>query len=117
MRYLHLFTDDNGEARLEDVDITLNVVESTLEFSERLPVSTIFFARGAAGRDRAQAPEPRRNWVICLTGSCDITASGETRTLRPGDVMLADDIDGRGHTSFTGEGYTAAVIPLDPAST
>jgi hypothetical protein len=112
MHYLHLYEDDTGAARFEEVEVALTPREPTLEISEQRDVSSIFFARGAQGRDRAQAPEPQRNWVICLTGSFDITASGESRTLRPGDVLLAEDVEGAGHATFTGDGYTVAVIRL-----
>lgn len=110
--YVRVYTEGNGAAAFEDLEVAPNSVDPTLAFSDQSPVSTIFFARGEPGRARAQAPEPRRNWVIGLMGSCDITASGESRTLRPGDVMLFEDIDGSGHTSFTRDGYSVAVIPL-----
>jgi hypothetical protein len=57
-------------------------------------------------------PSLKETGVICLTGSFDITASGESRTLRPGDVLLAEDVEGAGHATFTGDGYTVAVIRL-----
>jgi hypothetical protein len=110
MRYTHLYTDEAGAARFEDVDLDVNPTEATLHFSERFPVSSVFFATADAGRRRSQAPEPRRNWVLCLTGSFEITASGETRHFSPGDLLLAEDVDGEGHSSFTSDGYTVAVV-------
>jgi hypothetical protein len=112
MRYTHLYTDEDGAARFEDVDLDVSPTEPTLSFGERFPVSSLFFATAAPGRRRAQAPEPRRNWVLCLTGSFEITASGETREFSPGDLLLAEDVDGDGHLSFTSEGYTVATVVL-----
>lgn len=33
--------------------------------------------------------------------------------LGPGDVLLAEDVDGIGHASRTTEGFTAVVVVLD----
>lgn len=51
--------------------------------------------------------------MICLSGSGEITATGETRVFAPGDVLLVEDVDGRGHASRTAEGFTVAVVVLD----
>jgi quercetin dioxygenase-like cupin family protein len=50
--------------------------------------------------------------MICLSGSGEITASGETRAFRPGDVLLVEDVDGVGHSSSTSEGFTVAAVVL-----
>jgi hypothetical protein len=47
-----------------------------------------------------------------LSGSCEITASGETRVFRPGDVLLVEDVDGAGHSSSTSEGFTVVAVVL-----
>jgi hypothetical protein len=50
--------------------------------------------------------------MICLSGSGEITASGETRVFRPGDVLLVEDVDGVGHSSSSPEGFTVAAVVL-----
>ena len=50
--------------------------------------------------------------LICVSGSGEITASGETRTLRTGDVLLVEDVDGVGHSSSTAEGFTVVAVIL-----
>jgi hypothetical protein len=43
---------------------------------------------------------PRRQFIVNLTGTAEITASGgETRVFGPGSIMLADDTTGKGHIS------------------
>ena len=48
-----------------------------------------------------------------MSGEVEITASGETRVGRPGDVLLVEDTEGSGHSSRTGPGFTAIMISLD----
>ena len=50
--------------------------------------------------------------MICVSGSGEITASGETRTFRTGDVLLVEDVDGVGHSSSTAEGFTVVAVIL-----
>jgi len=42
----------------------------------------------------------------------EITATGETRTFGPGDVLLVEDTTGTGHSSRSATGFTAAVVVL-----
>jgi hypothetical protein len=112
MRYTHLFTDDDGAARFVDVEVASASTRPLLTLTEAFPVSAMRFATANPGCQKDQAPESRRNWILCLTGSVQITASGETRTFLPGDLLLAEDVVGYGHASFSPDGFTAAVIAL-----
>jgi hypothetical protein len=43
---------------------------------------------------------PRRQWCITLAGSVEIgIGDGTKRTFRSGDVFLAEDVTGQGHTA------------------
>jgi hypothetical protein len=43
---------------------------------------------------------PRRQWCITLSGSVDIgIGDGTVKTFGPGDVFLAEDVNGQGHTA------------------
>lgn len=112
MRYTRLFTDDDGSARFTDVNVDSSPSRPLLTHTEEFPVSAMRIATAEAGCRKDQGPESRRNWVLCLTGSVQITASGETRTFLPGDLLLAEDIVGDGHSSFSPGGFTAAVVAL-----
>jgi quercetin dioxygenase-like cupin family protein len=50
--------------------------------------------------------------IIGISGSAEITAGGETRVLGPGDVLLAEGLDGAGHSSRSTSGFTAVVVVL-----
>lgn len=43
-------------------------------------------------------PAPERRLLVLLRGAYEIeTSSGESQVLRPGDCLLTDDLDGKGH--------------------
>jgi hypothetical protein len=48
------------------------------------------------------------------SGRVEVTATGETRTFGPGDILLVEDIEGFGHSSRTPDGFVAAFVVLDP---
>ncbi len=48
-----------------------------------------------------------------LSGTCTITATGETRSFGPGDVLLVEDTTGSGHSSTTSDGFTALLASLE----
>ena len=114
-RYTRLYADDDGLARFEDIDLPLTPevpLPDDLSVSQPLPAAAVLFALAPAGGSHPEQPEARRQLIICTSGSGEITASGETRTFGPGDVLLVEDVDGVGHSSATAEGFTAVVVVL-----
>ena len=56
---------------------------------------------------------PRRQWCITLSGSVEIgIGDGTVKTFGPGDVFLAEDITGQGHTAKP-ENWVRAFAHLD----
>ena len=58
---------------------------------------------------------PRRQFLVTLSGSWEIEASnGVKRVFKTGDVMLADDTSGEGHTSrvLGNEPHVFMTVPL-----
>jgi len=48
---------------------------------------------------------PRRQYIVLLAGFVEIQASdGESRTFGPGDIVLVEDITGKGHKSPSPDG-------------
>ncbi|WP_405496240.1 cupin domain-containing protein [Nocardia sp. NBC_00511] len=70
----------------------------------------------SAGFDSAPHPAPARQWVIMLRGTIEVTTSdGDRRQFAPGDLVLAADTSGRGHTTVAvGEApFEALFIPAE----
>ncbi|SHN13215.1 hypothetical protein SAMN05443668_10376 [Cryptosporangium aurantiacum] len=112
-----LYTDEQGHARFEDVDVSFlpeNPPPDVMGFSQPLAASSVLFGLGPAGGSHPEQPESRRQLIIGLSGSAEVTATGETRTFGPGDVLLAEDTTGVGHSSRSTVGFVAAVVLLEP---
>jgi quercetin dioxygenase-like cupin family protein len=113
---LRLYADTDGAARFAAEKIPFDPVEPAVH---ELSVATPWAANGAvlvqapAGGSHPEQPEARRNLVVVLSGEVEVTASGETRVGRPGDVLLVEDTTGTGHSSRTATGFTALMIFID----
>jgi quercetin dioxygenase-like cupin family protein len=111
-----LFADSDGRARFEDTEIALspdNPPPDAMSVSQPFKASAVLFGRGPAGGSHAEQPEHARQLVVGISGRVEVTASGETRTFGPGDVLLVEDIEGTGHSSRSDEGFLAAFVVLE----
>ena len=58
-------------------------------------------------------PAPQRQYMIYLTARVEIgLGDGSSVVMEPGDVLLAEDTTGRGHTSKVLHDGVCAVVPL-----
>jgi quercetin dioxygenase-like cupin family protein len=120
--YTRLYADDQGHSRFEDVRLT-GEVRGVAESELRALFSAPFPARQAMFRyvveeasDEHPHNTPRRQFIVQLTGECEIEASdGERRRLVPGSVLLLEDTDGLGHVTrrVGDEDRLTLLIPLD----
>ena len=109
--FTRLYTGEDGQSHFEELDLDAGPVEW---FADQ-PANAITFRRGAVGEFLDYHPAPRRQWVITLSGQVEIgLGDGTLRRLGPGDVMLAEDLNGQGHTLRVvgDEPRIMATIPL-----
>jgi quercetin dioxygenase-like cupin family protein len=89
MRVIHLVTGADGQS---------HVREETHDLGGWEVATGISFAETASGGDLAWHVAPRRQYVLTLSGRLEFTTrGGETFSLGPGDVLLAEDTIGGGH--------------------
>ena len=56
---------------------------------------------------------PQRQYVLYLTAAVEIgLGDGSSVVMEPGDVLLAEDTTGHGHTSRVRQGGICAFVPL-----
>jgi hypothetical protein len=68
--------------------------------SKRLPATGIIFRQSPPDYDLKWHPAPRRQYIINLDAGVEITASdGEKRVIGAGEVLLVEDVTGKGHLS------------------
>ena len=100
MKLIHVYTGEDGEAWLEDLEIPMDE-------ANRGMMSRLFALEGSDlfRESDFDGPLPkhnpaRRQFVVPIVGSFEIEAGdGTTRLIEPGTVLLADDVTGRGHAS------------------
>ena len=100
MKIVRVYTGDDGESHFEDVDVDLTPEGLVGALSPLQPATGIRFRETGGDYDYDWHQAPRRQYVINLTGGVEIeVGDGSTRRLMAGDVLLAEDVTGRGHRS------------------
>jgi hypothetical protein len=97
MQFCRLYTGEDGKSHFEDLD---QKAGSKHFLAEAVATAVVF--KNDALRDDLHAwhNAPRRQWCITLSGSVEIgLGDGTKRTFAPGDVFLAEDVTGQGHTA------------------
>ena len=120
MRYVRLKADKGGESHFEQVAVDLNEADyrppaPVLFVSHSYRADGLQFIRLPAGWTGDSIHPPKAQFLICLKGHLEVTASdGEKRTFGPGDSVMMEDISGKGHrTRVKGTNECiAAVIPI-----
>lgn len=93
-----LYSDINGDSRFEEIFIPLNDAGEIGKLSEGLPVTSIIFREVEATYDYDFHNAPQKQYLILIDGGIEIeTSLGEKRKFTPGDVLLLEDVDGKGH--------------------
>ncbi len=98
MKYTRVYTDENGDSNFDDVEIELQDQGTIGWLSRNYPVKEIQFRRNNANYDWDYHNAPARQFIVLLDGEIAITTSkGITRYFEGGDILLMEDIDGKGH--------------------
>jgi hypothetical protein len=100
VQIVRVYTGDDGESHFEDVEVPLGEPGRGGRLSEMVEARGVIFRETGADYDLDFHPAPRRQYVVNLTGSVELTVGGgESRVLGPGSILLAEDTTGRGHKS------------------
>src|SRR5258708_6729347 len=116
MRIHNIYVDDAGETHWRDIEVQGAEERNGRKLSARLPANGIIFRETGGDYDLSWHPAPRRQYIINLDGGVKITASdGESREIGAGEVILVEDVTGKGHLSKSIGGQTrrSALVPGD----
>ena len=91
-----MFTDPNGTARWEPVDLAKNP-----EWMGGMDTTRIVFGERPPGVLQDWHPAPQRQFVFIISGRLQIGfEDGSTKVFGPGDARLVEDTTGKGHTTI-----------------
>jgi quercetin dioxygenase-like cupin family protein len=125
MNLLRVYADGTGETHLARIELP-EAEHSDDGFGtlrrralRDIPATTMNINENLERRPKLDLhPAPRRQLVILLQGEFEVvTTSGESYRFQPGDCLLADDVDGKGHIhEDTGEQPSVTIsvgVPAD----
>jgi hypothetical protein len=98
IRCVRLWTGDDNNSHFVEGLIDLEQGAHGDVLTGKLPVTTVSFQETASGGTLDWHDAPVRQLVITLSGTLDFeTRGGQHFTLKPGDILLAEDTAGGGH--------------------
>ena len=116
MRIHNIYVDDAGETHWRDIEVEWVEERNASKLSARLPATGIIFRETRGDYDLDWHPAPRRQYIINLDAGVKITASdGEARVIGAGEVVLVEDISGKGHLSQSigGQMRHSIFVPIE----
>lgn len=97
-KLVRIYSDNNGDSHFEDVEIPLKDAGDIGALSDNYPAKNIIFREVSPAYDYDFHTAPQRQYIILLDGEIEIeTSMGDTRRFAAGDVLLVEDITGKGH--------------------
>ena len=94
--FVRIYTGDDGQTHFEDLDLpSERAVHSGMQVTPG-----VNFRRFEPGYFSDWHNAPRRQYVITLSGEMEVgIGDGTKRRFGAGDVLMADDLTGQGHTT------------------
>ena len=106
---VRLYTGDDGQSHFED----LNTPSGEVEHVELKAGADLTFRSSVDGNFSDWHNAPRRQYVFILSGAMEIgIGDGTKRSLGPGDMLMAEDLTGHGHTTLAVGDRVTVSVPL-----
>jgi hypothetical protein len=115
MRVVRIFTTDSGESAIEIRQVPMSKAERPM--SETFKCDSIFFRETPEGHVQDLHRAPRRQLVFLTSGILELESSEGRRLIcRPGDLIFAEDMQGKGHITRSlrdTRGFVHVAVPED----
>ena len=107
---VRIYTGQDGQTHFEDLPMPAEEIHNVALQAG----ANLMFRRFAADYSSDWHTAPRRQYIFMLAGQMEIgIGDGTTRRFGPGDVVLADDLTGQGHTTRSvGVPRISATVPV-----
>jgi len=83
---------------------------------KRMNTTAFWISNKTEEWEKIEHPAPRRQYVVTIKGKIKFKVSnGETFLIEPGIILLAEDVEGKGHSweITEGEKWERLYIPID----
>jgi len=98
MKVTRIYADERGESHFADMEIELRDAGPIGRLSGPVSVASVIFRENEPTYDYDWHVAPQRQFVVLLDGAIEIeTSDGERRTFQAGEILLVEDVSGRGH--------------------
>jgi hypothetical protein len=115
MRVVRIFNTDSGESAIEIRQVPMSKAERPM--SETFKCDSIFFRETPEGHVQDLHRAPRRQLVFLTSGILELESSEGRRLIcRPGDLIFAEDMQGKGHITRSlrdTRGFVHVTVPED----
>jgi mannose-6-phosphate isomerase-like protein (cupin superfamily) len=107
---VRMYTGSDGQTHFEDLHLPVDEIQNVAIQAG----ANIVFRRFPADYFSDWHTAPRRQYIFILSGQMEIgIGDGTSRRFGPGDVVLADDLTGQGHTTRSvGEPRVSATVAV-----
>ncbi len=116
MHVHNLYVDAEGETHFRDIEVPWVHEGLGGKMSDRLPATGVIFRETGGDYNLDWHTAPRRQYIINLDAGVEITVSdGEARIIGAGEVLLVEDVTGKGHLSkaVSGQVRRSIFIPIE----
>ena len=107
-----LYTGEDGQSHFEELDMDVG----PYPWGDLKEATGVMFRHDEPGKFIDWHVAPRRQFIITLSGEVEIgLGDGTLRRFGAGNVMLADDLTGKGHTTHavSDTPRVSVAIPVD----
>jgi quercetin dioxygenase-like cupin family protein len=102
MKVTRVYADAAGESHFDEIHVPLRDAGTIGRLSERQPVTSVIFRENDPDYDFDWHCAPQRQYILLLDGEIELeTSDGEKRRFSGGDILLVEDVTGRGHRTRT----------------
>jgi len=93
MKVVRIYTGADNQTHFQELDL-----EAFTTLSAQVGTGPVRLNQGAARSLSDFHNAPRRQYVVMMAGQLEIEiGDGSKRVLEPGDVLVAEDLTGKGH--------------------
>ena len=114
MRIFRIYTKASGDSAVEQREVPMS---GARPLSETWRPGEVFFRETAEGHVQDFHNAPRRQLIFLTSGIVEVeTSEGVRHLFRPGDVIFAEDMQGKGHITRTlrdTRGFVHIAMPDD----